>query len=384
MNKKNLAAIRKEFKMDNHRFQIDEICSVYVKQESKDIISSEKTLFARLDTEHQELLLKNFKRILTGPLDTKVYELDFISGNNEGQHLLLGILESHDLKADSDKLIEKILEQNNYETDVVINLIRAEYSKPAKKRKGEDDAGMDDVAYAFRFLMCSVNKVDQPKRALRYDFEKKGFKVSTPMDVIVNLSAPLDGFMFPCFNENSADVNRVIYYSQAPNCPNTAFVEGVIHCELKLTASEEKDKFSQIIKGVVGEKIQPEIMNNIYSKINEQILASEEEEESDIPTLGVKNIEWVLRNSGVEDISKLEQVFCEIMEKDSIELKATSILPPYESKSIKINSSIVDIAISPKDLKGLKQVVRDGRKCLLIEIDDDIIVEGLKLNTENY
>lgn len=384
MNKKDLAAIRREFKMDNYRLQFDEIYSVYVKQESKNIISTERARFERLEAEHQEMLIKNFRKILTGALDTKVYELDFINGDNEGQSLLLSVLESHDLKIDSDKIIEKILENSNYETDVVISFIRAEYTKPARKRKGEDDSGNDDTAYAFKFLMCSINKVDPPKRALRYDFMKKEFKVNIPMDVTVNLSAPLDGFMFPSFNENSADVNRLIYYSKDSNSPNTSFIDGVLNCELKLTASQEKDKFYEIIKGVVGEKIEPEVMNNIYAKINEQIVSSENEEESDSPALGIENIEWVLKTSGIKDISKLEQVFCKVMENDGYELKATSIIPPYETKSIKINNSTVDIAISPRDLKGLKQVVHNGRKCLLIEIDDDIIVEGLKLNTESY
>src|SRR3954453_813619 len=77
MNKKDIANIRKEFKLDNYRMNILEIFNVYVKKESGEIYHHVSQPFQMLEQEAQELFLTNFKKVLTGNLDTKLFELKF-------------------------------------------------------------------------------------------------------------------------------------------------------------------------------------------------------------------------------------------------------------------------------------------------------------------
>jgi len=82
MNKKELADIRKEFKLDSGMLKIQEIYSVYLKKDNvqidyEPIIYSEFNYFDRMDMDKKELFLGNFKKVLTGALDTKIFELDF-------------------------------------------------------------------------------------------------------------------------------------------------------------------------------------------------------------------------------------------------------------------------------------------------------------------
>src|SRR6476661_10996544 len=78
MNKKDIANIRKQFKLDNDLMKIREIFNVYVKKESGEIYHQVSQPFQMLEQETQELFLANFKKVLTGSLDAKLFELKFI------------------------------------------------------------------------------------------------------------------------------------------------------------------------------------------------------------------------------------------------------------------------------------------------------------------
>ena len=77
MNKKDIANIRKQFKLNNDLMKIREIFNVYVKKESGEIYHHISQPFEMLEQEAQELFLPNFKKVLTGHLDTKLFELKF-------------------------------------------------------------------------------------------------------------------------------------------------------------------------------------------------------------------------------------------------------------------------------------------------------------------
>ena len=58
-------------------------------------------------------------------------------------------------------------------------------------------------------------------------------------------------------------------------------------------------------------------------------------------------------------------------------------MPKYTSKSIKIDTKVATISISPQDLKYVRQVNYQGRRCIMIEVDEDAVIEGFTLATEN-
>jgi len=77
MNKKDIANIRKQFKMNNDLLRITDMFNVYVMKESSDIFHYQSQPFGMLDQDQQELFLHNFKKLLAGNLDEKLFELKF-------------------------------------------------------------------------------------------------------------------------------------------------------------------------------------------------------------------------------------------------------------------------------------------------------------------
>jgi hypothetical protein len=89
----------------------------------------------------------------------------------------------------------------------------------------------------------------------------------------------------------------------------------------------------------------------------------------------------VLFENGI-DTSRFKEVASEIAGEAS-RFKPANILPGYRKKSLKITTEIVDIAISPENLDKIRQVVDGrGRKCVLIEVDEDVEINGIRMVAE--
>lgn len=384
MNKKDIANIRKQFKLDNHFMNIREIFNVYVKKESGEIYHQVSQPFLLLEQEAQELFLENFKKVLTGHLDAKLFELKFKRDVEDSTQSILfeGLRaeSTEDWKENMLRIVGKMFAHAAYDFDTVVTFIRGEYQKATRKRDMESEEGGDDEVYSSEFILCSLNKTDQPKRVLLFDYIEKEFKSNNAVDPIINLTSPLTGFLFPAFNDNSADVNHILYCGGKVNQPDDSFIEEVLNCEEIITAVEDKDSFEQILKIVMGDEVDSNVISNVYEEIDKIVQENEESDESESPMLDSRDIERILEVSGVEnvDTAKVEHAFKSVVDDEKHEIKASSIIP----KSIKINTKVADLTVSPKELKNIKYITYNGKRCLLVELDEDVVVEGFRLETK--
>jgi hypothetical protein len=387
MNKKDIAQIRKQFKINNDLLKISDIFNVYIMKDSSDIFHYQSQPFEMLDQEQQELFLHNFKKMLAGQLDEKLFELKFQRDADNSSQLILhqGLLSS-DVEGWAEqmlKIVEKLLAVRQYEKDIVITFIRGEYYKPTKRRNDEAEESERDTVYSHPFILCSINNTQEPKKELLFDYVEKEFRYHFVMDPIINLNAPLSGFLFPCFTDNAADVNHVLYSAGKVHEPDHLFIEDVLNGEETMTAQDDKIVFEEIIKDVTGDQLSTSALSTVYEEINRMIVENEEEEP---PKLDSKDVERVLKMSGFEDIDteKVESSYQKIIDDDKYEIKASSVLPKFTSKSIKISTKVANISISPPDLRYVKQIVVDGKRYLMIEVEEETVIEGFTMIPEAF
>ncbi|PAF39085.1 hypothetical protein CHH58_00035 [Terribacillus saccharophilus] len=385
MNKKDIATIRRQFKKGNDKLKISDIFNVYIMKESSDIYHHESMPFGMLDEDQQELFLGNFKKVLAGQPDEKLFELKFkLDVEDSSQFILHRGLLTNDVEEwtnDMLKLVAKMLEDRQYEHDVVISFIKAEYLK-AQKRQGDDsEESANDTMYSHSFLLCSINKTQEPKKELEFDYVEREFKYNVTVNPVINLQAPLSGFLFPCFNDSAADVNHLLYSTAKAFEPDTAFIEDVLNAEEIMTARDDKSVFEEIVKDITGDQLNTSALASVYEEINRVV---EENEEDEAPKLDRQDIQRVLTMSGVEDVTpeKVETAYQKVIDDEKYEMKATSILPKYNSKSIKIKTKVANIAISPEDLRYVRQVVFNNKRCIMIEVEEDTVIEGFKMAEE--
>lgn len=387
MNKKDVANIRKQFKINNDLLKISDIFNVYIMKETSEIYHHQSQPFEMLDDDQKELFMSNFKKLLAGNLDEKLFELKFQRDAANSSQLILhqGLLSTdvEGWKEQMLQIVEKMLLTRQYEMDIVVTFIRGEYLKPTKRRNDEAEESERDTVYSHPFILCSINNTQEPKKELLFDYVEREFKYNFVVDPIINLNAPMGGFLFPCFTDHAADVNHILYSSGRVHEPDHQFIEEVLNGEETMTAKDDKIVFEEIIKDVTGDQLNTSTLSNVYEEINRMIVENEEEEQ---PKLDSIDVARVLKMSGLEDVNteKVETSFKKIIDDDKYEIKANSVLPKFTSKSIKINTKIANISISPQDLRYVKQVQLSGKRYLMIEVEEDTVIEGFTMIPEAF
>ena len=92
------------------------------------------------------------------------------------------------------QIVGKMFAHTVYEFDTVVTFIRGEYRKATRKRDLESEEGGNDEVYSSQFILCSLNKTDQPKKALLFDYIEKEFKSNNAVDPIINLASHCQAF----------------------------------------------------------------------------------------------------------------------------------------------------------------------------------------------
>lgn len=386
MNKKEVAHIRKQFKLDHEMLKLFDILNVYIMKETNEIYHWERLPFGLVDREKQELYMGNFKKLLTGELDHKLFELKFQEEAEEPTRVMLhqGLVtgdaeEWQDLML---MLVDRMLVDTKYEKDTVVTFVRGQYYRPTKARNEEAEETGKDEMFAHPFILCSVNSTEQQRKNLMFDYVEKEFKYNVIVDPIVKLSSPEQGFFYPSVTDNYSDVNRILYCTGKSNYPDPQFIEQVLNAERSVTALEERSFFEDIVKEVAGEQLDTTTLAQVYEEIQQVIEGGEGEEEP--PRLDYKDIERVLAASGVENVTaeKVELAFETVIDDKFYEMKASSVIPKYTTKSIKIDTKVATISVSPQDLRYVKQVNYQGKRCIMIEVDEEVVIEGFTLSTE--
>ena len=385
MNKKDLSAFRSQFKLDSYQLSLKQLYTAYLKKDNQQVLYAECASFDSKSESEQEIYLSSFKKLLTGGLNEKVFELPFDDDapEGEGQQQFCTLLESMNeaFVACCDAYISKIAANFTYESDIVLTFASGKYSKPTGKkgRKGEETSldGIDDTSFGYQFIVCSLCKAEPAKRGLYYSAAAEKLELNSLLDKTIFTAAPLEGFVFPSFGDHGSDINKVVYYTAKANLRNESFMTNVLHCKYEPTAKEEQEKFEEILRLVNGEKIKPEILKNIYEAVHETVEACEDSGEP--VTLDVKALRTIFEESGVHNLSGFEDAYHQAADK-GFEFKASSLA---SSGPVKISCGVAEIAVNLEDLTAVKQVVNTrGRKCLQIELSEDAELNGMFLETE--
>ncbi|WP_368653882.1 DUF4317 domain-containing protein [Ornithinibacillus sp. 4-3] len=386
MNKKDIANFRKQLKINNDLLRIKELYYVYVMKESKEVYHHQSVPFEMLEKEQQELFIANYKKLLSGHIDEKLFALKFKREEENSQQLLHQGLNSKTTEEWTEymlELVEKILAGKQFEMDTVITFIRGDYMKPVKPTSEEYEESDRDQVYSNSFILCSINKTQEPKKELLFDYIEKEFKYNIIVDPIINLKAPLSGFLYPCFMDNAADVNHVLYGTGKKYELDYHFIEEVLNVEEATTAEDDKIVFEEVVKHVTDDPLNTTTLSSMYEEIYRVVEENEEEEQE--ARLDYRDVEKVLKNSGITniDVEAVETAFKTVVDDSRYELKASNVVPKATSKSIKIKTKVADLSISPQELNHVRQVEFGGKLYLMIELEENTTIEGFEMAPES-
>jgi hypothetical protein len=388
MNKKDLSAFRRQFKTDSYSLKINHLYTAYIKKENKKLLYAELTSFERKSEAEQEIYLAGFKKLLTGGLNTKLFELPFDDSahENEGQALCRQLLSARgDGFAECcNTYIKRLADYYTYDSDIVVSFAVGKYNKPAgrKSRRGEADSsdGFDDTSFGYEFILCSVSRAEDSKRGIYYSAATDRFELSSTLNREINMTAPMDGFVYPAIGDFGSDVNKLLYYTAKANIRNEELLANVLHCRPDLTARDERERFDTLLRLVSGGKIRPEIVKNISGAVAEKLEAYKDDGET--VTLDAAELRDIFEESGIRELGGFEDAFQQAAE-EGFAFRAESLVGG-SARSVRISTGVSDLSVELENLVSVRQVINArGRKCLEIELGDDAEINGIPLETEN-
>ena len=379
MNKKELSEIKKQFKTDNPKFVINRIANAYISVNGgiRDTKYFKIQNFALMPEIECDFYLQNCKKTLGGQLGKGLVEYAFPTEayeENGGQKILYDLLKTKlEDEAEVESYITYLVQSLNYPTNFYITIAHCSYSIPTKDKNDEEQEDYDD-GEMYEFLLISINMSSLTDIGLYYNEKEEVVekKLNTDMQIV---KAPCDGILFPVFNDRTTDVNNVLYFTKTPKAPNEDIIMTVLGCEFNLSSEEEQLKFAKILTETLEDDLNYELINNIHENIRDVIKVGELETE--MPTLNKNEIKKILERSGVAE-EKLED-FDSIYEQElgELELKPVNMIDSNKL-GIKIPDITVNVKASASD-KVSTQIV-NGKKCLVVEIDDSLEVNGLAVN----
>ena len=375
MTRKELSEIKSQYTLEN--CGILRLCGCYVDGERNKITQFNEN-FLNLPEEEKHKYFDIFKKTLSGTPGKNLIDMKFNvdAYADEGARTFLMNLRDSGLKDDRllDEFYDRIINNYSYVGNYLILLINQVYDIPTVTT---DNIEMEDASdEVYSYILCSICHVNLSKPGLGYDEEDNNFHDKKQNHMV---DVPDVGFLFPAFNKRSADEDMTVFYTKDVSEFEDGLIDCLLDCVAPLPAKQQKETFTSLVSEAVGEEADLQVVKNIHANL-EQII-EEKKQESPAPVMLDKNeMKNLLEKSGVkeEKLENFEEHF-EMAAGEHGKLVASNVSSgkKFEVKTpdvvIKINSDKTDIVST--------QVI-DGRQCLVIQIDERLVVNGIPVNPD--
>ena len=375
MTRKELSEIKSQYTLEN--CGILRLCGCYVDGERNKITQFNEN-FLNLPEEEKHKYFDIFKKTLSGTPGKNLIDMKFNvdAYADEGARTFLMNLRDSGLKDDRllDEFYDRIINNYSYVGNYLILLINQVYDIPTVTT---DNIEMEDASdEVYSYILCSICHVNLSKPGLGYDEEDNNFHDKKQNHMV---DVPDVGFLFPAFNKRSADEDMTLFYTKDVSEFEDGLIDCLLDCAVPLPAKQQKETFTSLVSEAVGEEADLQVVKNIHANL-EQII-EEKKQESPAPVMLDKNeMKNLLEKSGVkeEKLENFEEHF-EMAAGEHGKLVASNVSSgkKFEVKTpdvvIKINSDKTDIVST--------QVI-DGRQCLVIQIDERLVVNGISVNPD--
>lgn len=408
MNKKDILELKRRFKKDACTFT--RLCGCYVDADHNKVTTFGET-FLNLEDEEFYKYLEIAKKVLSGTIGNNLLELAFPTAEEAAggrQQFLMGLRESA-LKSDElmDAFYDLVIDSYQYVGNYLILVFHDAYDVMTKT---SDNHKLDESEEVYEYLLCAICPVSLTKPGLGYreDENRIGPRIR---DWVVGV--PDTGFVFPAFTDRSTDIHSVLFYTRDTKLPHAEFMEAGLGCTPKLTATEKKHTFADIVKEVIGEEEEESenLFLNIQGNLNDLIPIPTDEAVEPVPTIMTTNaMHEVLTESGVaeeqaaaigkvyedvfgEELPEAEQLvdpklveangkrkeklaLLQQVESLTQQLEETRALPVTpsdddEAEAPAVKTYDVILRVKPEKVSQIHSQVLNGQKCLVIPMGED-------------
>ncbi len=389
---------------------ITKLAGCYVNGE-KTKVKTFSDSFYNLPEEEMYKYLEIFRKTLSGTPGKNLMDMEFVDSENESSDTGKGLLQKlrrSELK--DEKLLEefydKVIETYNHVGNYLILLIHQAYDVPGVTTDGiEMDDASDEV---YSFILCSICPMKLTKPGLGFDDDLG--EIHTLRQIFA-VELPDNGILFPAFNDRSSDDNAILYSSRKTDVLQDAFLEKVLDVTAALPAKQQKEGFTEFVSEVLGDESTFDTLLSIQENLKQTVDDRKTELAGETVFLDKDAMRGVFEKSGVSgerlevfdkkfdeqfDMKRIreKQLETKIADEDmEVEGSASAINQDYvpnikvEEKlfsdnvapvrSIEVRNKKMVLRVNSKNTDIIKTRMIDGKKCLVIELTEDLTVNGI-------
>jgi hypothetical protein len=373
MNEKEIAEIRRRYRPD--KGNIAQIRGCYVNDQREIVSQFDQSLFS-MPQEESEELLAILKKTLSGTIGKNLIDIEFATKQVlEGEeHKLLMALRNSSL--DDDDAVRnfygRVIQTLNMEGNYLILLANDKYDVPFYTKDGKKQ---DDSSEVFSYFLCSICPVKLTKPALGYYASENTFRNITADWAV---SAPELGFMFPSFDDRSANIYNALYYSRDIADNHSEFVDTVFKCEIPMPAAAQKEAFQSILGDTVADDCSFEVVQAVHGQLSGMIEDHKANKEEEPLVISRKTVKSVLESCGVS-----QPHMAAFEEKYDAEFGAGTEISPrniIDTRQFEVRTPDVTIRVNPERSDLVQTRIIDGAKYIVIRADEGVEVNGVNIN----
>lgn len=374
MNEREISEIRRRLRPEKNN--ITHILGCYV-NEKHEIISLFNQSLVKMPQEEFEAYLALFRRALSGTVGKNLIDIAFSTGqvvdSEEHKHLMAlrdSVLKDEDtVRAFYEKVIQTLALEGNY----LILLAHDTYDVLYRAKDGGELE--NDSNEVFPYILCCICPVKMTKPALSYSPYENVFHNCETGWVV---SAPELGFMFPAFDDRSANIYNALYYTRDTADTHNEFIETVFKTDLPMPAAVQKETFQDMLEDTLADDCSFEVVQAVHSHMRERIETHKANKEEAPLTISKHDVRNVLEYCGVTDerldnfIEKYDAAFGE-----DTEISPKNII---DNKRSEIRTPDVVIHVSPERGDLIETRIINGAKYILIRADEGVEVNGVNVH----
>ena len=373
MNQREIAELRRRFQPEKNA--IGRIYGCYVNSR-REVISYIEGSLGAMPQEEAGKYLELLRRTLSGTLGKNLIDLVFSTKQvmDSEEHRRLMALRSSQLRDGEARqaFYQKVIDSLDMgDSNYLILLAHDTYDVPSRDRNGDRQA--DDSDRVFSYIVCCVCPVKDGRLELGYCPGENEFHNCIPSQIV---APPELGFLFPAFDDRAANIYNALTYARKPEQLHQEFLDAIFHVEeLPMSAVEQKEAFEAALTQSLEKACSLEVVQAVHERLTERIEQHKESKDPEPLAVTAGEVGSILRDCGIGE----EQVtaFCQSCGQQFGEGAALSPANLIDSKRFQVRTGEVTLSVAPDRSYLVETRIIDGRKYLLVPVDESLEVNGL-------
>lgn len=373
MNQKEINELRRRWKPDKNA--VSRIYGCFVNN-NREIVADLDEFLGMMPQEEAEKYLGLLKKALSGTLGKNLIDIVFSTQQvmDSDEHKLLMQLRASGMRDNQARqtFYQKVIQSLDMgESSYLLLLANDIYDVP---HRNQDILRAEDSDEVFSYILCVVCPVKTGKTELGYYSGDNEFHCAASQIV----AAPELGFLFPAFDDRSANIYNALFYSRKVGELHQEFIDAVFHTDLPMSAMEQREAFETALSEALGGSCSLDIMRAVHEQLAARIEAHQEEKNPEPLTVSPDEVSRVLLDCGVsEEQAEAFQAACGERFGTGAVLNPVNLI---DAKRVELKTEKISLSVDPEYSHLVEVKVVDGRKVLIVPVEDQSEFNGVTVD----